>query len=73
MFRPTSTLSKRVSVVRDPITRFDADKFKTQFACEVKDWDPLEHFDRKEARKLDPYAQYGMVGRASSCGPIWIG
>ena len=44
-----------------PITRFDADKFKTQFACEVKDWDPLEHFDRKEARKLDPYAQYGMV------------
>lgn len=44
-----------------PITRFDASKFKTQFACEVKGWDPLEHFDRKEARKLDPYAQYGMV------------
>ncbi len=44
-----------------PITRFDASKFKTQFACEVKGWDPNEHFDRKEARKLDPYAQYGIV------------
>ena len=44
-----------------PITRFDASKFKTQFACEVKGWDPNEHFDRKEARKLDPYAEYGIV------------
>ncbi len=44
-----------------PITRFDASKFKTQFACEVKDWDVADHFDRKEARKLDPYAQYGIV------------
>lgn len=43
------------------ITRFDASKFKTQFACEVKGFDPLNHFDRKEARKLDPYAQYAMV------------
>ena len=45
----------------DLITRFDASKFKTQFACEVKNFDPLKHFDRKEVRKFDPYAQYGMV------------
>jgi 3-oxoacyl-[acyl-carrier-protein] synthase II len=44
-----------------PITHFDASKFKTQFACEVKNFDPQEHFDRKEARKLDPYAQYALV------------
>jgi len=43
------------------ITRFDTEKFKTKFACEVKNWDPLEHFDRKEARKLDPYAQFALV------------
>ncbi|MDY0104126.1 MAG: beta-ketoacyl-ACP synthase II [Lentimicrobium sp.] len=45
----------------DRITRFDASKFKTQFACEVKNFDPLKYFDRKEVRKYDPYAQYGMV------------
>jgi len=45
----------------DRITRFDAGKFKTQFACEVKNFDPLVFFDRKEVRKYDPYAQYGMV------------
>jgi len=44
-----------------PITHFDASKFKTQFACEVKNFDALDHFDRKEARKLDPYAQYALV------------
>jgi len=44
-----------------PITHFDASKFKTRFACEVKGFDPEEHFDRKEARKLDPYAQYALV------------
>lgn len=44
-----------------PITHFDASKFKTQFACEVKGFDVLEHIDRKEARKMDPYAQYAMV------------
>ncbi len=43
------------------ITRFDASKFKTQFACEVKGFNPEEYFDRKEARKLDRYAQYGMA------------
>ncbi|MBL7906113.1 MAG: beta-ketoacyl-ACP synthase II [Bacteroidales bacterium] len=45
----------------DRITRFDASKFKTQFACEVKNFDPLKFFDRKELRKYDPYAQYGIV------------
>ncbi len=45
----------------DTITLFDASKFKTQFACEVKNFDPLDHFDRKEARKLDRVAQLGMV------------
>ncbi len=44
-----------------PITRFDASKFKTQFACELKNFDPNNFFDRKEARKYDPYAQYAMV------------
>ncbi len=44
-----------------PITHFDAGKFKTQFACEVKNFDPLQHFDRKEARRLDKFAQYALV------------
>ena len=45
----------------DWITHFNAEKFKTKFACEVKNFDPTEHFDRKELRKLDPFAQYAMV------------
>jgi len=45
----------------DRITRFDASKFKTQFACEIKGFDPLQFFDRKEVRKYDPYAQYGII------------
>ncbi len=44
-----------------PITYFDTEKFKTKFACELKNFDPLDHFDRKEARKLDRFAQYAMV------------
>ncbi|MFT6049410.1 MAG: 3-oxoacyl-[acyl-carrier-protein] synthase II [Patiriisocius sp.] len=44
-----------------PITHFDAEKFKTRFACEIKNFDPLQHFDRKEARKLDKFAQYALV------------
>ncbi|TAJ12956.1 beta-ketoacyl-[acyl-carrier-protein] synthase II [Marinilabiliaceae bacterium JC017] len=44
-----------------PITRFDTTKFKTKFACEVKDYNPADYFDRKEARKLDPYAQYALI------------
>jgi len=43
------------------ITKFDPEKFKTQFACEVKGFDPLEFLDRKEARKLDPFSQYALV------------
>ena len=45
----------------DLITYFDTSKFKTNFACELKDFDALNHFDRKEARKLDKFAQYAVV------------
>ena len=44
-----------------PITHFDASKFKTQFACEVKNFKVNEHLDRKEARKMDLYTQYAIV------------
>ena len=44
-----------------PITHFDASKFKTHFACELKDFDVTQFIDRKEARKMDPYAQYALV------------
>lgn len=43
------------------ITHFDTSKFKTKFGCEVKGFDPLNHFDRKEARKMDRYSQYALV------------
>jgi len=45
----------------DIITHFDPTKFKTRFACEVKNFDPNQHFDRKEAKKLDLFAQYALV------------
>lgn len=44
-----------------PITLFDAKEFKTQFACEVKNFNPEDHFDRKEARKMDRCGQLGLV------------
>lgn len=44
-----------------PITRFDASKFKTRFACEVKGFNPEDYFDKKEARKLDAYCWYGIA------------
>ncbi|WP_461532618.1 beta-ketoacyl-ACP synthase II [Sinomicrobium sp.] len=44
-----------------PITHFDASKFKTQFACEVKNFNVTDFIDRKEARKLDKFSQYAMV------------
>jgi len=43
------------------ITRFDASNFKTRFACEVKGFDPQDHFDRKEAKKLDLFTQFALV------------
>lgn len=45
----------------DHITRFDASLFKTQFACEVKDFNPTDFLDRKEVRKMDAYTIYAMV------------
>lgn len=45
----------------DTIKRFDASKFKTQFACEVKNYDWSKFFDRKEVRKYDTYAQYAII------------
>lgn len=44
-----------------PITKFDAEKFKTKFACEVKNFDSSVYIERKEARKMDLFTQYGMV------------
>lgn len=44
-----------------PITRFNAEKFKTRFACEVKGFNPEDYFDRKEARKIDAYSHYGIA------------
>ena len=43
------------------ITHFNPEKFKCKIACELKGFDPLNFFDRKQARKLDPFAQYGIV------------
>jgi 3-oxoacyl-[acyl-carrier-protein] synthase II len=44
-----------------PITQFDTEKFKTKFACEVKNFNPGDFMDRKEARKLDPFVQYAIA------------
>ncbi|MBD2721713.1 beta-ketoacyl-ACP synthase II [Hymenobacter armeniacus] len=43
------------------ITRFDPSKFKTRFACEVKDYNPDAYFDRKEGRKMDLFTQFGVI------------
>lgn len=68
------------------ITRFNPEKFKTQFACEVKNFKAEDYFDRKEARKLDAYSHYGIVSAKEAfadagldkeklnldrCGVIW--
>lgn len=44
-----------------PITHFDASKFKTQFACELKNFNVIDYIDRKDARKMDKFTQYAMV------------
>ena len=49
-----------------PITLFDASKFKTQFACEVKGFDVNKYLDRKEARKFDRYAQLAIASAAEA-------
>jgi len=55
-----SNLEKGVSGAA-PITHFDAEKFKTRFACEVKNYDWTRYFDRKEVRKYDLFTQYALV------------
>ena len=45
----------------DTIKQFDVTKFKTRFACEVKDFDPTEYLDRKESRKMDRYCQFALI------------
>jgi 3-oxoacyl-[acyl-carrier-protein] synthase II len=45
----------------DTIKQFDVTKFKTQFACEVKNFDPTEYLDRKDARKMDRYCQFALI------------
>lgn len=49
-----------------PITLFDASKYKTRFACEVKDFDPTAYLDRKEARKIDRFSQFALVTAAEA-------
>ena len=49
-----------------PITHFDTEHFKTKFACELKNFDVLDYFDRKQARKTDKFAQYAMVASSEA-------
>ena len=54
-----------------PITHFDASKHITQFACEVKNFDPLQYMEKKESRKYDLYTQYAFASTAQAiedCG-----
>jgi 3-oxoacyl-[acyl-carrier-protein] synthase II len=44
-----------------PITRFDTSKFKSTFACEVKNYDPIDYFEKKDARKYDMFAQFALI------------
>ncbi|MDH3709461.1 MAG: beta-ketoacyl-ACP synthase II [Cyclobacteriaceae bacterium] len=69
-----------------PITKFDTTQFKTTFACELKNYQALDYFDRKEARKTDPFTQYALIAAEEAikdaqlqfegldrhrCGVIW--
>ncbi|MFC1475714.1 beta-ketoacyl-ACP synthase II [Candidatus Zixiibacteriota bacterium] len=49
-----------------PITHFDAEKFDTRIACEVKDFDPATYFDRREIRRMDRFNMYAMIGAAEA-------
>ena len=53
-----------------PITRFDATLFKTQFGCEVKNFNGADHFDRRSIRTLDLYAQFALVSAAQAVSTI---
>jgi 3-oxoacyl-[acyl-carrier-protein] synthase II len=57
----------------DLITQFDASKFKTRFACELKNFDPLTHLDRKEARKLDRFTQTALIASDEAVADSGIG
>ena len=48
------------------ITQFDASNFKTKFACELKGFDPADHFERKEYRRYDKFSQYGIVSASEA-------
>jgi 3-oxoacyl-[acyl-carrier-protein] synthase II len=48
------------------ITKFDTTKFKTKFACEVKNFDPLNYFEKQEIRKIDPFTQYALVSSSEA-------
>jgi 3-oxoacyl-[acyl-carrier-protein] synthase II len=54
------------------ITRFDASKFKTRFACELKNFNIEDHLERKEARKMDPYTHYALVVVKEAIGDCGI-
>src|SRR6187402_952459 len=49
-----------------PITRFDTTKFKTKFACEIKNYNPIDHFEKQDVRKMDPFTQYALVTSAEA-------
>jgi 3-oxoacyl-[acyl-carrier-protein] synthase II len=55
-----------------PITHFDASRFKTQFACEVKNFDPMNFFDRKEIRKYDPFTLWLVAADEAVADSAWI-
>jgi 3-oxoacyl-[acyl-carrier-protein] synthase II len=48
-------------VARAPITKFDASDFSVRFACEVKDFDPLDYVEKKEARKMGAFTHYAIA------------
>ena len=50
----------------DMITQFDASKFRTKFACEVKNFDPLNYMDKSDVRKMDPFTHYALASTAEA-------